>query len=218
MKITPALLALHYQNDVLHPEGLIRLGLAADDTARAGVIAAASHLLAGARACGWPIIHVRIAFRPDYADMARNTPIFRNTEALGAVREGEWGAAFFEPLAPEEHPQEFVVTHTRISAFYGTPLEPLLGLLNIKDVVIAGVATCSVVESTVRDAADRGFNVTVVEDACAAADRSMHMASLKSMALIAKISQAKHIFPVNLQKEKHTGTQTAKTSLSGKAS
>lgn len=185
----PVLLALHYQNDVLHPEGRIRVGLGEGDPARAVVIGTAGRLLAGARALAWPIVHVRIAFRPDYADLARNTPIFRRTAEIGAVREGEWGSAFFDALAPLPGPREFVVTHTRISAFYGTQLEALLHLLDARRLVVAGVATHSVVESTVRDAADRGFDVHVAADACAAAERAVHAASLSSMGLIAEVGK-----------------------------
>lgn len=185
----PVLLALHYQNDVLHPQGRVRVGLGAQDPARDALIAAAGRLLAGARARHWPIVHVRIAFRPDYADLARNTPIFQRTAEIGAVREGEWGSAFFEALAPQPGPREFIVTHTRISAFYGTPLEALLNLQQARRVVVAGVATHSVVESTVRDAADRGWDVHVAADACAAADREVHAASLSSMRLIASVGE-----------------------------
>ena len=183
-----ALLALHYQNEVLHPEGLIRVGLAADDPARSRVIEAAAALLAGARQRRWPIVHVRVAFRADYRDCPTNMPIFRRVIELGAVREGAWGSAFFEPLAPLDSPYEFVVTHTRISAFAGTSLEQTLRMLGVQRLVTSGVATHSVVEGTVRDAADRGFDTWVAADACAAARLEVHEASLASMALIATVS------------------------------
>ena len=182
----PVVLALHYQNDQLHPEGRIRVGLSEDDPARAHLIAAAGRLLAGARARGWPIIHVRMAFRPDYADLARNTPIFRKTEEIGAVRDGHWGSEFFAELAPLDSPREFAFKHNRISAFYGTELESLLRLLDARQLVIGGIATHSVVESTVRDAADRGYEVTVAADACAAAGTA-HSNALASMRLIAEV-------------------------------
>lgn len=169
------------------------MGLA-DDTKRAAVIAAAKRLLASARARQWPIIHVRIAFRPDYADMLENLPIFRKTREIGAVREGDWGSEFLPELAPLDTPQEFVVKHTAISSFYGTPLAALLMKLQARQLVIAGVATHSVVESTVRDAADRGFHVQVAADACAAADPEAHRAALASMRLIAEVSTVDDIF------------------------
>lgn len=182
------LLALHWQNDVMHPQGRIRVGLSEGDPAREALVAASTRLLEGARAQGWPIIQVRIAFRPDYADLARNMPIFRRTAELGAMRDGDWGADFYEPLRPAGNEREFVLTHQRISAFAGTSLDGLLRHLDAKRLVVAGVATHSVVEGTVRDAADRGFDVQVAADACACADRAAHAAALASMALIAQVS------------------------------
>lgn len=186
--MTAAVLALHYQNEVLHADGRIRVGLRESDPRRDQVVEAAGRLLAGARVQGWPIVHVRIAFRPDYADCPRNTEIFRRTIALGAVRDGEWGSAFLDALAPLPRENEFVITHSRISAFAGTALELLLRLWRVDTLLLAGVATHSVVEGTTRDAADRGFEVLVAADACAAADPQVHQASLASMALIARIT------------------------------
>lgn len=189
----PTLIALHYQNDVLHPDGRIRVGLAADDPARAALIKQAVVLQQGARERGWPIIHVRVAYRPDYADLVQNAPILRAVAASGAVQDGTWGAQFHDDLQPQPGPLEFVVTHTRINAFYGTPLETLLRQLEARQLLIAGVATHSVVESTVRDAVDRGFDVTVLSDACAAAQPAIHLASLESMRLIATVSDVSGI-------------------------
>lgn len=188
----PTVLALHYQNDVLHPDGRIRVGLSADDPARATVMDAAGRLLAGARARDWPIIHVRVAYRPDYADLVQNAPILRAVAASGAVREGTWGAQFHDALCPLDNTREFVVTHNRINAFYGTPLDTLLRQLDARQLLVAGVATHSVVESTVRHAVDCGFEVTVLADACTAANPSTHLAALASMQLIAAISTVEH--------------------------
>jgi biuret amidohydrolase len=183
------LLALHYQNDVLHEDGKIRVGLGEGSPVRGAVIEAAQALLAGARQQGWPVVHVRVAFRPDGADILQNCAIFRAVAASGAVQEGSWGAAFYAPLAPEaDSVREFVVKHTRINAYYGSPLDEVLRGCGARRLVIAGVATHSVVESTVRHAADVGFDVWVAADACAAADPAVHAASLASMQLIATVA------------------------------
>lgn len=183
-----AVLALHYQNDVLHPDGKIRVGLAAADPARERVIDAARKLLDGARRMNLPLIHVRIAFRPDYADLVQNCWIFRKTAELGAVQEGTWGASFYDGLGPDEtRANEFVIRHLRTSAFIGTPLEQLLLKLGVRHLIVAGVATHSVVEMTVRHAVDLGYEATVAADACAAADTRTHEASLDSMRLLAEI-------------------------------
>ncbi|MAK56494.1 MAG: isochorismatase [Pusillimonas sp.] len=182
-----AVLALHYQNEVLHPDGKIRVGVD-DEAVRERVVAGAADMLALARERQWPIMHVRIAFRPDYADCPRNTPIFRKTVELGAVKEGEWGSAFLAQLQPLDSEREFVVTHQRISAFAGTPLENLLRLLDVRHLIVGGVATHSVVEHTVRDAADRGYEVTIIAQACASGSPELHDAALRSLALVAEVT------------------------------
>lgn len=190
-----AVLALHYQNDVLHPDGKIRVGLSADSPVRASVIAAAQALLRTARQRQWPIVHVRIAFRPDFADLMANAPIFRNVAAAGAVVEGSWGSEFYDALAPDTtHPREFVVKHGRVNAFYGSSLEEVLCIVEARRLIVAGVATHSVVESTVRHAVDMGYAVAVAADACASGQRAEHEASLHSMRLIAQVASGEAVF------------------------
>ncbi|MCW5263590.1 cysteine hydrolase [Verminephrobacter eiseniae] len=183
-----AVLALHYQNDVLHPHGKIRVGFHADSAQRQHVIAAAQALLSKARACAIPVVHVRIAYRPDYADLLTNAPIFRQVASLGAVCEGSWGAGFYADLAPlQDSPREFIVKHTRVNAFHDSPLEGILRILATRRLIVAGVATHSVVESTVRHAVDMGYEVVVNADACAAGSPGAHAASLENMRLIAEV-------------------------------
>jgi len=181
-----AVLALHYQNEVLHPDGKIRVGVN-DEKVRERVIDGASRLLTFARERQWPLVHVRIAFRPDYADCPRNTPIFQKTIELGAVKDGEWGAEFMTPLQPLKNEHEFLVTHQRISSFAGTSLDNILRMLDVQHLIVGGVATHSVVEHTVRDATDRGYTVTIAADACAAGSSELHDAALRSLALVAKV-------------------------------
>lgn len=195
MSLSPtAVLALHYQNEVLHEQGRIRVGLAAESERRQPLIAAAAALLAGARRLELPIVHVRIAFRPDQADLIANCPLFRNVAALRAMTEGSFGAQFFAGLEPDpaSH-REFVLTHQRVNAFYGTSLEAILHHLGVRRLIVAGIATHSVVESTVRHAADAGYEIAVAADACAAADPAVHRASLASMSLLAEIGEVENL-------------------------
>lgn len=186
-----AVLALHYQNEVLHPEGRIGLGVAREGDASVRVVAAASALLTGARAAGVPVISVRISFRSDYADVIRNAPIFRSVVANGAMIEGTWGTQFVEGLEPA--PGEFVVHHTRISGFVGSPLAEILRALGIGHLVIAGVATNSVVATTAAHAVDLGWEVTIAADACSCRDTRMQAATLESLALIGAVRSVSEI-------------------------
>lgn len=184
----PVVLALHYQNDILHPDGKIRLGVAEGSATRAGVIRAAKTLLDGARAHGVPVISVRVAFRPDFRDLQANGPIWQNIARLRACEEGSWGAQFFDELAPA--PGEFVVKHSRINAFYGSQLQEIVGLFNPDRLIIAGIATNYVVQNTVAWASDAGYELTVVRDACSSAILELHEAALRTMSLLASIETA----------------------------
>lgn len=181
-----AVLALHYQNEVLHPDGKIRLGVAQGAPGRGGVVEAAGRLLAAARKQGMPIIHVRIAFPRGHAGVNQNAPIFRNVVASGAMEEGSWGAAFHEGLGPLK--DEIVVTHNRVNAFFGSDLERELAALGIERLILAGVATNSVVEHTARHAADMGYVVALAADACSAGQPHLHQAALDNIALLGEVS------------------------------
>ena len=179
-------LALHYQNEVLHPKGRIKVGMAEEDARRDQVIAAATKLFAICRGTGIPVVSVRVAFRADHADVIQNCKIFRNVVASKAMVEGSWGARFHDGLAPDEG--EFVVRHTRINAFYGSQLAEVLAVLKAQRLIIAGVATNSVVLTTVAAAADMGYEVVVVADACSSGDRNLHESSLENMKLVAEVT------------------------------
>ncbi|HUH83185.1 MAG TPA: cysteine hydrolase [Stellaceae bacterium] len=180
------LLALHYQNEVVHPQGKIRVGIAAESPERALIIAAAKRLIDGARSAGVPVVSVRIAFPTDYREIVANAPIWRRVIAERAMIEGGWGAEFYEQLGPL--PGEPVVTHRRNNPFHGSPLEDIVASFRPRRLIAAGISTTYVVESAVRHASDLGYEVVVAADACSSASPDMHDASLRAMALLADIT------------------------------
>jgi len=179
------LLPLHYQNEVLHERGSIKVGVAEGSDTRARVRIKAAEMLAAARHARIAIVHVRIAFAPGHMDVIQNCKIFRDVVANNSMVEGSWGAEFHEGFGPM--PGETVIKHNRVNAFYGTNLEETLRALKAEKLVIAGVATNSVVETTVRHAADVGYAVTVVADACSSGRAELHNASLENMKYIAEV-------------------------------
>ncbi len=187
-----ALLALHYQNEVLHQDGKIRLGIAAQSRGRAALLAAARNLLEGARDASMPVVHVRIAFAPGHAGVVQNAPIFRNVVALGAMEEGSWGAEFHAGLEPT--PGEAIVTHHRVNGFFDSALDATLRTLGATRLLLAGVATNSVVEHTGRHAADLGYEIVTVADACAAARADLHRAALDNLALLGEVTTVARLF------------------------
>ena len=187
MVVESLVLAVHYQNENCHPEGRIKIGVGSGEEAwRAEVLAAAGRLLAGARAHGVPIVHVRLAVRPDYQDVILNAPVFRQVEQ-SAWQEGSWGVEFLDGLGPEA--DELVVTHIRNNPFHGSPLETLVAMRAPSRLICAGVSTAYAVELTVRHASDLGYEVVVAADACSTATRARHQSALETMALLATVSE-----------------------------
>nr|WP_233101592.1 isochorismatase family cysteine hydrolase [Variovorax sp. IB41] len=176
---------MHYQNDVLHADGKVRVGVAADDPARPLLIASAARLIAGARANGVPVIFVRIAFAPGYTDCLGNCALFRRVAETGAVLDGEWGAEFYEELAPL--PGEAIVTHKRNNPFWASGLEDVVRRTGASRLYVAGIATNHVVEHGARHASDLGYEVAVVADACNTAQAHLHAASLETLAMLADV-------------------------------
>lgn len=180
------LIALHYQNENCHPDGKIKVGISEGAAWREQTLDTARALLKGTRQAGVPVIHVRLAVRADHADVIANNFIFRQWVELGAWVEGTWGVEFLEGFEPLE--DEFVVTHTRNNGFYGCNLEEIVNLYRPKRLICAGVSTAYVVETTVRHAADVGYDTWVVSDACSTATLEQHDAALRAMELIATVA------------------------------
>lgn len=93
-----------------------------------------------------------------------------------------YGAQMVEPLMPLG--DEIVVNKTTDSVLAGTNYSQLIRNMGIETVIVTGIVTDQCVASTVRDLADEGFKVIVVEDCCAAATMELHDAELKIMNII----------------------------------
>lgn len=92
--MTTVLLALHYQNEVLHADGKIRVGIEANSSQRQGIITAAKDLLQQARKQNIAIVHVRVAYRPDYADLPDNALILRGYGSYRLFKRAVGAASF----------------------------------------------------------------------------------------------------------------------------
>ena len=83
--MTTAMVAIHYQNEVVQPKGLIKVGVATKSTGRGAMIARAGELLAACRKHAIPVVSVWIGFRADHADVVQNCKIFRDVVKLYSV-------------------------------------------------------------------------------------------------------------------------------------
>jgi nicotinamidase-related amidase len=79
---------------------------------------------------------------------------------------------------------ELVLNKTSMSPFNSTGIDQLLRNMGVHELLITGVGTHACVETTARDAADRGYDVCLIEDACASLHPQLHQATLISFALL----------------------------------
>jgi nicotinamidase-related amidase len=85
---------------------------------------------------------------------------------------GSATTAIHDAVAPA--PGDIVVTKRRVSAFAGSDLDLLLRSLGISSLVLTGIATSGVVLSTLRQAADLDYRLTVLADGCLDNDPEVH--------------------------------------------
>jgi nicotinamidase-related amidase len=182
-----ALLCLDFENDIIHPDGKVAgKGYSAFAT-RHGTISRVRTLQTQFRERGLPVVHVRVGFWPGYHEQPKGSPLLGRAHEYKAFDLSGWGTAFIDELAPVG--TEVVITKHRVGSFWSTPLELTLRTMGVTEVVLAGVATDMVVESTAREAHDRDFGVSVVADCCVAATDADHERSIANMRKLARVVQ-----------------------------
>jgi len=139
-----------------------------------GVLNRLAEGLAAARNAGVRVIFVRVAFRPGFPEVSTTNRSFSALAGTAGDRFGEDNPATQIHPAVAPRPGEPVVVKKRVSAFTGSDLEVLLRSMRVNELVLTGIATSGVVLSTLRDAADRDYQLTVLGDACADADEEVH--------------------------------------------
>lgn len=181
-----ALLLCDLQNDFLHPDGAYgRAGRSAPEIAALPALLAP---LAGAvhKAGGWVVAthFTLVPGRDGEPFIAPHLRALRPFLTRGDFAPGAWGHALVDALGPADIEVEKVA----FSAFYMSRLEWVLARAGIRRLLVAGIVTNGGVASTVRDAQVREFDVTVLEDGCAAFDPATHATAVAALRPVAKIS------------------------------
>lgn len=166
-----ALLIIDMQRDFLEPGGF-GSALGNDIGELRACIEPNRRLLAAWRALGLPVMHTREGHRPDLSDLppskklrGRGSLTIGDTGPMGRILvRGEAGHAIIPELAPL--PGEPVIDKPGKGAFYATDLEAMLRHRDIAQLVVTGVTTEVCVNTTVREANDRGFECLVPADCC----------------------------------------------------
>lgn len=167
-----ALLLLDLQNEMVDPEGKVGAHGLAQIVQDRGVLVNAKRCLQAARAAGMAVVHVRLGFRPDYADCLSVAARIGGLKSNRAAIVGEFGTEFHPDVVPLD--SELVITKQCVNPFFNTGLMTWLMQNGIKRLYLGGVATHLAVESTARFADDAGFAPVVIEDICAAPNPALH--------------------------------------------
>lgn len=132
-------------------------------------------LQAAARKAGIEVIYTTIE---SYTQDGRERSLDHKISNLFCAK-GSWDAKVIKEIGPE--PNDIVIPKTASGIFNCTNIEYVLRNLGIEYLIIYGICTDQCVECAIRDAADRGFMVTQVEDACAATEQRRHDVSIDQM-------------------------------------
>jgi nicotinamidase-related amidase len=171
-----AVLALHWQVNVIRPEGFFGAMLA-EPVARSGVVerAARFHVSVGV-----PVFFTRFTVPEGEGGLVRNTGFMR---AVGDAQEAFRPDAPGAQLIPEIAADAVTVDNQKLSGLAGNDLAARLFGQGIDTLLVTGVATNLTVEQTARHGTDLGFTVHVVSDCVTAAAEDVHAASLANLAL-----------------------------------
>lgn len=183
-----ALLVMDYQNDLVARGGLVAPTDEAVLTRMEAAMGAAGSAMVAARKAGVPVIHVAVGRTSGEPAMNPHMTVIGTLAKANAAVLGTWGFAFHDLVQPL--PGETVIVKPVVSAFAGSGLDVMLRAQGIDTLAMSGYATNFVVEGTARDAADRGFRVLILEDACVAGNPERHKAALRNLHLVGTVTDS----------------------------
>ena len=164
-----ALVIIDMQRDFIEPGGFGQT-LGNDVSLLAAIVPTVQRVLHAWRQAGGMVVHTRESHRPDLMDCPpakrlRGAPRLRIGDAgpMGRILvAGEPGNQIIAALAPVDG--EFVIDKPGKGAFHATALQQLLRQNGISHVIVMGVTTEVCVQTTLREANDRGYDCLLVED------------------------------------------------------
>lgn len=174
-----ALLVIDMQNAFCHPDGtLARSG--ADVSMCRAIVPRVAELVGTCRAAGIPDIWtLQEHFVDDRGRAAhRIAPHTARRKGVAAAR-GTWDAELVDELKPLLDERSHVIRKHRFGVFYGTRLEVLLRALGARTLIVTGTTTNACVDTSIREAYMRDYDLVIVEDCIGGLDPELHRAAVK---------------------------------------
>jgi nicotinamidase-related amidase len=175
---TTALVLIEFQNDFTSEGGTLH-GAVSAVMESTGMLDKAVRAAEATRAAGACVIHSPITFQPGYYEISAHPyGILAGVVASTSFVKDTWGAAIVDCLTPQ--PGDIVLEGKRgLDAFASTNIDFILRNKGIQTVVLAGFLTNCCVESTMRSAYERGFEVITLSDVVAATSQPEHDNALR---------------------------------------
>lgn len=173
-----AVVLIEFQNDFTTDGGALH-GAVADSMTETQMMENAKQVAEAAREAGATIIHSPIQFAPGYNEITSHPyGILKGVVDSSAFVKGTWGAAFADEMAPAE--TDIVLEGKRgLDAFASTNLDFILRSKGIQTVALGGFLTNCCVESTMRSAYERGYEVVTLTDCVGATSSEEHANAIK---------------------------------------
>ena len=184
-------LVLDMINDLVHEDGPNGTKGYGPILAKRNTIANTAAALRKARAAGIKIGYVRVGFSPDYRECPPTSRLFQGAKNAGLFKLGTWGTEVHPALKPE--PGDYDIVKHRVSPFYATSLEAILGANGVRRIYISGVSTSGAVLSAAKEGHDRDYEMAVLEDCCCALTEEQHQAVIEQMQRIAVMTTSKDV-------------------------
>jgi ureidoacrylate peracid hydrolase len=177
---TSALLVTDMQNAFVHDQGT--LGVSGVNTRRlAAIVPALKTLIERCQAAGMPVLWtVQEHFRTDAVRAKKKIAAHTAKRKQIAALAGSWDAAIVDELKPlSEANPTYVIRKHRFGAFYATRLEQVLRMLGTQTLLVTGTTTNACIETTIREAYLRDYDVVAVTDCISGVNDEWEQAALK---------------------------------------
>jgi nicotinamidase-related amidase len=184
-----ALLMLHWQNSVCDPKGIWGKNLCRQ-IEKNGAISNAQKVLAIARARGLLTIFVNIGWRAGFPELPENQyyPLLQGAKDENKGIIGTWEVDVIDALKPQSN--EPIVVNYGSDSFEGTDLDRILRANNVGKLFVSGQCIEHVVATTIKRAANMGYNAVLVKDATSGFTDSNYNAMLDILPLYSKFITA----------------------------
>jgi nicotinamidase-related amidase len=177
---------LHWQNSVADPEGVWGKNLY-PQIVKNHAIEHAQKVLKAARAKGMLTIFVNIGWRAGFPELPRDQhyPLLQGAKDENKGIIGSWDVAVIDALKPNDN--ELIVINFGSDGFESTDLDLILRAHNIGHLYVSGQCIEHVVETTIKRAANMGYNATAIKDAMSGFTDSNYKAMMDILPLYSKL-------------------------------